>query len=143
MIRKRRPSFRLQRLARSSFARWFAQAMAVLLVLANFSTWAMPGSAAVENGGALALVSASSHHHCDEAKAKTNTGTIAHTGQAAHGKRCPCCMGGACACVYSCAGAVSAILADLTSFPATQSLPPADSSFIDAAGTRRLRPPIA
>ncbi|WP_347260975.1 hypothetical protein [Rudaea sp.] len=138
MQRSRRPSFRLQRLARGGFARLFAHAMAVLLVLANLSAWAMP---AVQTPGAMAprAASAAAHHHCDEIASPAHAGKD----KAAHGKGCPCCVGGACACLHSCSAALDTGLPDLASLPAA-SLPQLDSAvFFDAGGERRLRPPIA
>jgi len=137
MKRSYRPSLRLQRLARSRFARLLAHGMAVLLVLANFSAWAMPASSAPVV--APAAMSAASHHHCDETAAQADVSKD----KAAHGNGCPCCVGGACACLYSCSTALTTGF----SFPA---LPPAaqlprmdHAAFFDAAGERRLRPPIA
>jgi len=137
MKRSLRPSFRPQRLARSRFARLLAHGMAVLLVLANFSAWAMPAPHAPT--AASSAMSATSHHHCDESA----TPTHASKDKAAHDNGCPCCVGGACACLYSCSTALTTGF----SFPA---LPPAaqlprldHAAFFDAADERRLRPPIA
>lgn len=139
MIRIRRPSFRLQRLARSRGARVFAHVMAVLLILVNFSAWAMPVSSAAEVGSVHAAMSGAPHHHCEEAGAKTKAGAE----QAPHGKGCPCCPGNACACLQSCSDALTLIFPDLLLVPAAQPLPAAEVSFADVAGGRRLRPPIA
>ncbi|HEX7914682.1 hypothetical protein [Rudaea sp.] len=137
MQRSSRPPFRLQRLARSRFARLLAQAMAVLLVLANFSAWATPASHT--EIVASTATSATSHHHCDEAATQAD----ASKGKAAHGKGCPCCVGGACACGYSCSTALATGFSFPASPPAAQ-LPQLDrAAFFDAAGERRLRPPIA
>lgn len=138
MKRTCRSSFRLQRLARSGFARLFAHAMAVLLVLANFSAWAAPMAHAATQPEAHATAPGPTHH-CDEAGAKTN----ADSKQAPHGKGCPCCVGSACACLYSCCAAPNVDLSGFVAPPTTQPLLLLDASFIDAAGERRLRPPIA
>jgi hypothetical protein len=136
MKRRSCPSFRLQRLARSRFARLLAHGMAVLLVLANFSAWAMPAPhvAAV----APTATSATAHHHCDESATQAD----ASRHKAAHDNGCPCCVGGACACMYSCSTALTAGFSFPALPPAAQ-LPRLDrAAFFDAAGERRLRPPI-
>jgi len=138
MTRIRRPSFRLQRLARSGGARVLAHVMAVLLVLANFSAWAAPVMPVSQPTSAAEMSSDSAHHHCDEATAKTKMGSE----QAPHGKGCPCCRGGACACLHSCSDALSVIFPDLVLYPTAQPTPLSEVSFGDIAGERRLRPPI-
>lgn len=137
MKRSHRSGFRMQRLARSASARVFAYAMAVLLVMTSFSAWAMPAAHAAQSE-VQADALGSAHHHCDEAGANTS----ADTKQAPHGKGCPCCVGGACACLYPCSIAANAELSGFIPVPAVQSLPPPGASFTDATGTRRLRPPI-
>ena len=139
MSRSRRPSFRLQRLVRGRFARLLAHAMAVLLVLANVSAWAAPASVAAERPSAHAQASDTAHHHCDEAAMKAHAGF----GSTEHGKGCPCCVGGACACAYSCSGVLTAMLPELAPPHAAQPSASADSFVVDASGGRRLRPPIA
>jgi hypothetical protein len=139
MIRSRRHPFRLQRLARSACARVFAHAMAVLLLLANLSAWAMPAAQAAGVHATPATASAQAHRHCDEATAQADMGKQ----QPPHGKGCPCCVGGACACLYSCSAALITSFPDLAPPPAAQLPLTVGTAFHDAAGERRLRPPIA
>ncbi|MBS0514618.1 MAG: hypothetical protein JSS16_03995 [Proteobacteria bacterium] len=113
--------------------------MAVLLVLVNLSAWGMPAVPVRGMDASHVSASAVMHHHCDEAAAAADTGAK----QSAHGKGCPCCVGGACVCLHSCSPALIAISFDLAPAPPAQLPIPVGSAFLDAAGERRLRPPIA
>jgi hypothetical protein len=84
-------------------------------------------------------VSAEAHRHCDEAATQADAGKQ----QAPHGKGCPCCVGGACACLYSCSAVLNAGFPDLAPPPAALLPRTAGTPLLDATGERRLRPPIA
>jgi hypothetical protein len=140
MTRIRRHPFRLLRFAHCGSARVFAYAMAVLLALANVSVGAAPDSAAMWSG-AHVVASASPHHHCDAAMAKT----IGHTPASHDGKSCPCCAhgGGDCACAHVCPVVLlAALLPDFAAYPVARWLPSSGPSVVDAIDKRRLRPPI-
>lgn len=140
MIRLRSSPFRLQHFVRGGCARAFAQAMAVLLFLMNFSAWAMPVPRAAEGPATQAMASSSTHRHCSEAATKMIVDTER---SGLHDIGDPCCTGGACACLHSGVGIPASLSPGLAPAAAVQSTPPPEASLVEAIGDRRLRPPIA
>jgi hypothetical protein len=138
----RQASIRLRRIARSRLSRMLAHVLALLLVLSNFAAAVMPSASGVDHQAAAhAMESSAAHHHCHGDAAASSAPSNAQ--QMPHGNGCPCCAGGACACLHLCGSVLTLTWFDIAPLKAAESLPAATSTLLDVVSARQLRPPIA